>query len=133
VSVVPLRPLKFQGKARTFRAKRLIRHLRVRKRVSGTAERPRLVVFRSSQHIYAQVIDDSRGCTLAAASDLEPALRQEAQGKLKSEVAGLVGILVAQRAVAAGITRVVFDRGGFAYHGRIQILADASRKEGLVF
>jgi large subunit ribosomal protein L18 len=131
--VLPIRPQKYIGKARTPHAKRVVRHLRVRKKISGAPERPRLAVFRSPRHIYAQVIDDGRGHTVAAASDLEPALRQEAKGKGKKDVATLVGTLVAQRAKEAGVTRVVFDRGGFAYHGRVQALADAARKGGLEF
>jgi large subunit ribosomal protein L18 len=131
--VVPLRPLKHIGKARNPRAKRVVRHLRVRKKVAGAPERPRLAVFRSLKHIYAQVIDDGRSHTLAAASDHEPALRQQAKGKPPREAAALVGALVAQRARDAGITQVVFDRGGFAYHGRVQALADAARKGGLNF
>ena len=130
---LPLRPQKYLGKARTSRAKRVVRHIRVRKKVSGGAERPRLSVFRSPQHIYAQVIDDARGHTVAAASDIEAQLRKDAQGKQKIGVAELVGTLVAQRAKEAGVTSVVFDRGGFAFHGRVQALADAARKGGLQF
>ena len=130
---LPIRPQKYLGKARTPRAKRVVRHIRVRKKVSGVAERPRLSVFRSPRHIYAQVIDDARGHTLAAASDMEPQMRQDAQGKQKKGVAELVGTLVAQRAMEAGVTTVVFDRGGFAFHGRVQALADAARKGGLKF
>ncbi len=109
------------------------RHLRVRGRVSGTVERPRLAVFRSAVHIYAQVIDDSAGRTLAAASDVEPALREAAKGKPKTERAKLVGRLVAERAQADGVRKVVFDRGGFQYHGRVRALADAAREGGLEF
>jgi large subunit ribosomal protein L18 len=130
---LPLRPQKFLGKARTARAKRVVRHIRVRKKVTGVAGRPRLAVFRSPRHIYAQVIDDVRGHTLAAASDVEAELRKDAQGKPKRGVAELVGALVAQRAKEAGVTTVVFDRGGFAFHGRVQALADAARKGGLQF
>lgn len=130
---LPIRPQKYLGKARTPRAKRVVRHIRVRKKVSGVAERPRLAVFRSPRHIYAQVIDDARGHTLAAASDVEPQLRKDAEGKQKKGVAELVGTLVAQRAKEAGVTTVVFDRGGFAFHGRVQALADAARKGGLKF
>ena len=126
-------PQKFRGKAKTPRAKRVIRHFRVRKKVIGSAERPRLAVFRSLMHIYAQVIDDDRGHTLAAASDLEPLLRSERDGRVKKDVAGLVGALVAKRAVEAGVTKVVFDRGGFQYHGRVRALADAAREGGLLF
>ncbi len=107
------------------------RHGRVRRRVTGTAERPRLAVFRSSRHISAQVIDDSTGRTLAAASTTEPVLRDVGGGNV--EAAKSVGALVASRAKDAGITTVVFDRGGFAYHGRVAALADAARAEGLEF
>ena len=107
------------------------RHLRIRKKVGGTPERPRLAVFRSLQHIYAQVIDDVAGHTLAAASTLDPALK-DAQGK-KAELAGRVGALIGERAQAAGVTRVVFDRGGYQYHGRVKALADAARAAGLDF
>jgi len=97
----------------------------------GTSSRPRLSVFRSSRHISAQVIDDTRGHTLASASTLEKELRQVPTGDVKAAAA--VGKLVAQRAKAAGITAVVFDRGGFKYHGRVAALADAAREEGLEF
>jgi len=99
--------------------------------VAGTQERPRLAVFRSNQHIYAQVIDDMAGRTLAAASDVEKDLR--ATEETKSVLARKVGALLAQRAKAAGVESVVFDRGGFRYAGRVKELADAAREEGLVF
>jgi large subunit ribosomal protein L18 len=120
-----------EKRQKTARAARIRRHLRVRKKVSGTAERPRLAVFRSLSHIYAQVIDDVAGHTLAAASTLDKTLRAET-GK-KSELAGKVGTLVGERARAAGVTKVVFDRGGFQYHGRVKSLADAARAAGLEF
>jgi large subunit ribosomal protein L18 len=107
------------------------RHRRVRKKVSGTAARPRLAVFRSNNHIYAQVIDDVAGRTLAAASTVEPSIRSGATGNV--EAATKVGTLLAERATAAGIERVVFDRGGFRYHGRVAALADAARAGGLEF
>jgi large subunit ribosomal protein L18 len=107
------------------------RHQRVRLRISGTPERPRLNVFRSLNHIYAQVIDDTVGHTLAAASSLEREIR-EAGGK-KTEQATRVGQLVAQRALARGIRRVVFDRGGYRYHGRVKALAEGARQAGLEF
>lgn len=107
------------------------RHRRVRRRVAGTAERPRLAVFRSTRHMVAQVIDDAAGRTLAAASTVEPDLRTGPTGN--KEAAAAVGRLVAERARAAGITRVVFDRGGFLYHGRVAALADAARGAGLEF
>lgn len=109
------------------------RHLRIRRRVTGTAGRPRLSVFRSLKHIYAQVIDDVRGHTLATASSIDPALREALAGTPKSDEAVRVGKLVAERAKEAGITQVVFDRGGYLYHGRVQKLADAAREAGLVF
>jgi large subunit ribosomal protein L18 len=107
------------------------RHDRVRKKVSGTAERPRLAVFRSNRHIVAQVIDDTRGVTLAAASTVEGDLRQAATGNVSA--ATTVGKLVAERAKQAGVTKVVFDRGGTRYHGRVAALADAAREAGLEF
>ena len=107
------------------------RHHRVRKHVVGTADRPRLAVFRSNKHIVAQVIDDISGRTLAAASTVEKDLRSSA-GSNKSSAA-TVGRLVGERAKAAGITKVVFDRGGFLYHGRVAALADAAREAGLEF
>ncbi|MBL7501569.1 50S ribosomal protein L18 [Frankia sp. CNm7] len=113
------------------RTARLRRHARVRKRVSGTPVRPRLVVTRSSRHIYAQVIDDAAGRTLAAASTLDTSLRG-AEGD-KTAQAREVGKLVAERAKAAGVAAVVFDRGGRTYHGRIAALADAAREGGLDF
>jgi large subunit ribosomal protein L18 len=107
------------------------RHARVRRRVQGTAERPRLSVFRSLKHISAQLIDDTSGRTLVAAASVEPALRDA--GGANVESAKAVGALVASRAKEAGISSVVFDRGGFAYHGRVAALADAARAEGLEF
>ncbi len=109
------------------------RHLRVRKRIFGTPERPRLNVYRSLSHIYAQVIDDTRGVTLVSASTIDPEVRPLVQGLPKTEQARLVGKKVAERALAKGITQVVFDRGGYKYHGRVKALADASREAGLEF
>lgn len=109
------------------------RHTRVRRHVSGTPERPRLNVFRSSSHIYAQVIDDVAGRTLAAASDLDKDLADSVGGKTKTERAKAVGEAVARRAKSAGVEQVVFDRGGFKYHGRVQALANAAREAGLGF
>ena len=108
------------------------RHRRVRKRVDGTPERPRLNVYRSLAHIYAQVIDDGRGHTLAAASSVDAALRGDKNGG-NIEGARTVGRLIAERAKAAGVEKVVFDRGGYLYHGRIKALADAAREGGLDF
>lgn len=121
------------GKTNPTFVARKHRQARVRKHLIGLPERPRLNVFRSLSHIYAQVIDDSTGTTLAAASSLDPSISAEAEGKTKKERSVLVGKLVAQRALAAGITQVVFDRGGYKYHGRVKALADASREAGLKF
>ena len=127
---MPMQRLKVR-KALTLRQKR---HRRVRAKVSGTPIRPRLNVFRSGMHIYAQVIDDVRGHTLAAAGSAEPAIRKQATDEsTKTDKAKLVGLLIADRAKAAGITQVVFDRGGFLYHGRVRALADAAREGGLDF
>ena len=112
-------------------AARRKRHDRIRLRVEGSASRPRLAVFRSNIHIYAQVIDDGTGKTLAAASTVEKELK--GSKSTKSEEAATVGKLVAERAKAAGVERVVFDRAGFRYHGRIKSLADAAREAGLEF
>jgi large subunit ribosomal protein L18 len=109
------------------------RHTRVRKKVAGTAQRPRLNVYRSAQHIYAQVIDDVAGHTIAAASDADKALEGDVKGKTKTERAALVGKAIAERAKTKGVDAVVFDRGGFKYHGRVQALADAAREAGLGF
>lgn len=118
---------------RSPRELRIRRHLRVRKRVAGTTERPRLSVFRSNIHIYAQVIDDSANHTLVSASTQDAELVASIKGKTKIERAKAVGQLIAQRAKAAGVDKVVFDRGGFQYHGRVQALADAAREAGLNF
>jgi large subunit ribosomal protein L18 len=109
------------------------RHRRVRYKVSGTAERPRLNVSRSLEHIYAQLIDDTTGHTLAAASTLDGALRAELKSGGNIEAAKAVGKLIAQRGQEKGITSVVFDRGGYKYHGRVQALADSAREGGLAF
>jgi large subunit ribosomal protein L18 len=114
------------------RSRRLQRHRRIRARVAGSASRPRLAVFRSASHIYAQVIDDEAGGTLVAASTLEPALRGQREGT-KTDQAKLVGKTLAERARVRGIESVVFDRGGFLYHGRVAALADAAREAGLNF
>ena len=120
-------------KTHSARAARQRRHSRVRQRVAGTAERPRLAVFRSLNHIYAQIIDDTAGQTLVSATDLEVGVRSARDGKKKSEVAGLVGEALAKKAKEKGIEAVVFDRGGFKYHGRVKALAEAVRKGGLRF
>jgi len=116
----------------TKEERRSIRRHRVRKRVNGVAERPRLSVFRSSRHIYAQLIDDARGTTLAAASSRE-ALGPRLEGTGKAAVSFAVGKLVAERAVERGITKASFDRGGYLYHGRVKALADGARAAGLKF
>jgi large subunit ribosomal protein L18 len=108
------------------------RHRRVRKKVRGTTERPRLAVFRSNNHIYAQVIDDVAGRTVAAASTADASIKS-AGGTGNVDAAKRVGTLVAERATAAGVKKVVFDRGGFLYHGRVAALADAAREAGLEF
>lgn len=115
------------------RAARIRRHARVRAKVAGTTARPRLCVFRSLNHIYAQVIDDSKGYTLASASTLDPEIRNDLDGKAKTPQAGLVGALVAKRALANGVEQVVFDRGGYKYNGRVKTLAEAARQGGLKF
>lgn len=120
--------------AEKVRAARERRHRRVRRRVSGTPERPRLNVFRSALHIYAQIIDDTRGHTLASASTLDPEVKaQLSNGLKKVDEARIVGRILAQRALAQGIKKVVFDRGGYKYHGRVKALADGAREGGLEF
>lgn len=109
------------------------RHVRVREKVSGTGDKPRLCVFRSLNHIYAQVIDDEKGNTLVTASTLDAELKTACEGKDKSGKAEEVGLLLAKRATDKGISQVAFDRGGFKYHGRVKALADAARKGGLKF
>ena len=108
-------------------------HYRIRKHVSGTAERPRLVVFRSNRQIYAQVINDEAGVTLVAAASNDKVLAAECKGKSGIEAAAIVGKAVAARAIEKGIDEVAFDRGGYLYHGRVQSLADAAREGGLKF
>jgi len=112
---------------------RLRRKARVRAQVSGRAERPRMSVFRSLGHIYVQVIDDTRGVTIAAASSMEAALKETTAGKDKKAVAREVGKLVAARCKSKGISSIVFDRGGFKYHGRVAAVADGAREGGLSF
>ncbi len=112
---------------------RLRRHKRVRAKVEGIGSRPRLCVFRSLNHIYAQLIDDSLGHTLIYASTLDPDIKDKMEGKAKRDKAEVVGSLIAERALNSGITQVVFDRGGYKYHGRVEALAEAARKAGLKF
>jgi large subunit ribosomal protein L18 len=118
-------------RSKTKRVARIRRHARVRKTVRGTAARPRLAVFRSNKHITAQIIDDRAGTTLAAASSAEASMRSTAHGNI--DEAKQIGTLIAERAKAKGISAVVFDRGGYLYHGRIAALADAAREGGLEF
>jgi large subunit ribosomal protein L18 len=116
-------------KIKTQADRRARRHLRVRKRVRGTAARPRLVVFRSSKHIYAQVVDDDKGVTLVGAADTSEGIQVEGSGKTAKSHA--LGRLIAARAKEKGIAKVVFDRGGYQYHGRVKAVADGARKGGL--
>ncbi len=109
------------------------RHRRVRRKLQGTSDRPRLAVFRSNQHIYAQIIDDAAQRTIASASTLDPGLKQDLGSGSTCKAALVVGKLVAQRAIQAGIKLVVFDRGGNLYHGRVRALAEAAREAGLEF
>lgn len=121
------------GKPNRAQLARKRRHVRVRKQVEGTSERPRLNVYRSLNHIYAQIIDDSRGSTLLSVSSVDPSLRKSLAGKTRTEQAAVVGTTLAERATEAGISQVVFDRGGYKYHGRVKKLAEASREGGLKF
>ncbi len=116
---------------RDSKAIRKIRHRRVRRKVTGIISRPRLCVFRSLNHIYAQLIDDSRGQTLVSMSTLDSQVRSKTDGMGKSKKAGIVGTLLAEKALNKGIKQVVFDRGGYRYHGRVKALAEAARKAGL--
>ena len=112
---------------------RLKRKKRIRKNLVGTQERPRLSVFRSSKHIYAQVIDDTYGRTLVAASSMEKEVREHPEFENKVAVAGFIGKLIADRAIKKGISKVVFDRNGFLYHGRVKAISDGARETGLDF
>lgn len=114
-------------------AARIRRKKSIRKRISGTSQRPRLSVFRSSEHIYAQVVDDVTGSTLVAASTQSPEIRGERSGKRKTELATLVGKLVARKCIEQNIEAVVFDRNGFIYHGRVKAVAEGAREGGLRF
>jgi len=115
------------------RAARIRRHTRLRQKVKGEQNRPRLCVFRSLNHIHAQLIDDTQGHTITSASSLDSEVKTKSGGKTKTGMAQEVGLLVANRAMSEGITQVVFDRGGFRYHGRVKALAEAAREAGLVF
>ncbi|MCM1176263.1 MAG: 50S ribosomal protein L18 [Bacteroidales bacterium] len=108
-------------------------HYRIRKVVNGTAERPRMVVFRSNKQIYVQVVDDLKGITLVAAASNDKELAAECKGKCGKDAAAIVGKKIAERALAKGITTISFDRGGYLYHGRVKSLADAAREGGLIF
>jgi len=110
-----------------------IRHRRVRQKVTGTISRPRLCVFRSLNHVHAQLIDDSRDQTLVSMSTLDSQVKSKTNGMGKSKKAGIVGTLLAEKALSKGIKQVVFDRGGYKYHGRVKALAEAARKAGLEF
>jgi len=121
------------AKKKSRAAARALRHRRVRKKIAGTQERPRLNVFRSLSDIYAQVIDDEAGRTLASASSIDTELRSKMKGLSKSEQAELVGKKIAERAKAVGIEQVIFDRGGYRYIGRVRALADGAREGGLEF
>ena len=112
---------------------RVKKHMRVRNRLSGTAERPRLAVFRSNNHMYAQIIDDTVGNTLVAASTAEKAVKAELEKTNDVAAAAYVGKVIAERALEKGIKTVIYDRGGFVYHGKVQALADAAREAGLEF
>ena len=112
---------------------RVKKHMRIRNRFSGTAQRPRLAVFRSNNHMYAQIIDDTVGNTLVAASTVEKEVKAELNKTNDVEAAAYLGKVIAKRAIDKGITEVVFDRGGFLYHGKIEALAEAAREAGLVF
>jgi large subunit ribosomal protein L18 len=112
---------------------RLKRKKRIRKKLIGSADRPRLCVFRSAKHIYAQIIDDSQGKTLAAASSTEKVVHEKSEASKKVDYAGTVGEMIGQRAMEKGVKKVVFDRNGFLYHGRIKALSEGARKAGLKF
>jgi large subunit ribosomal protein L18 len=118
-------------KVRSANDSRIRRHLRVRKKIEGTPERPRLVVFRSSKHIYAQLVDDQRGVTIVGAADTSEGVQIEGKGKVARSFA--LGRLIAAKAKEKGIAKVVFDRGGYQYHGRVKAVADGARKGGLEF
>lgn len=123
----------FADKATIRRTGRLARHDRIRKKIDGTAARPRLSVRRSLSHIYAQIIDDVSGKSLLNLSSLSPEVKAASEGKKKTEISKELGKLVAQKAIAAGIKNVVFDRGGYLFHGRVKAVADAAREAGLEF
>ena len=121
------------GEAKKRYESRMARHKRVRKNVSGTPERPRLAVFRSGKHLYAQIVDDVSGRSLAAVSTLTKGVRDELKGKKKAEASVVIGKKIGEIAKEKGISRVTFDRGGFLYHGRVKAFADGAREAGLEF
>ena len=121
------------ARVRNPRIMRLVRHKRMRQKVQGNTFRPRLAVFRSLNHIYAQIIDDTRGVTLVAASSLDSEVKEGKDSQSKAKVSTIVGALLARRAREKGIERVVFDTGGYKYHGRVKALAEAAREKGLNF
>ena len=117
----------------TNKGRRKMRHKRVRRKIQGTTTRPRLAVYRSLNHIYAQIVDDTEGMTMASASSIEAGIRTESKGKVKTAIAAEVGVVIGQRAKDAGVSSVVFDRGGYKFHGRVKALAEAAREGGLIF
>jgi|TARA_B110000263_G_C15216766_1_gene467916 large subunit ribosomal protein L18 len=117
---------------KTIKQRASLRHVRLRKKIKGTAARPRLAVYRSLNHVYAQLIDDDLGVTIASASSVEGDVKKDVSSQNKTEISRLVGTLVAKRAINHGISKIVFDRGGNKYHGRVKALADAARQGGLV-
>jgi len=121
------------ARVKNTRAMRLIRHKRIRQKVQGTSLRPRLALFRSLNHIYSQVIDDTQGVTLAAASSMDLEIREGKDSQSKGKVSTMVGGLLARRAKEKGISKVVFDTGGYKYHGRVKAFAEAAREAGLEF
>ncbi|MBI4282235.1 MAG: 50S ribosomal protein L18 [Chloroflexi bacterium] len=121
------------ARIKNARVMRLIRHERIRKKIEGTSVRPRMAVFRSLNHIYGQVIDDTLGVTLVAASSLDQEIKEVKDSQPKGQVSTLVGALLARRAREKGIQKVVFDTGGYKYHGRVKAFADAAREAGLDF
>ncbi|KAI4303041.1 hypothetical protein MLD38_038721 [Melastoma candidum] len=132
---LPLPSLTIEANTRTRREDRTARHTRVRKKIEGTPERPRLCVYRSNKHLYVQVIDDSKMHTLAAASTMQKSISEEFQYSAGPtlEVAQKIGEAIAKSCLEKGITKVAFDRGGYPYHGRVKAIADAAREHGLVF
>jgi large subunit ribosomal protein L18 len=120
-------------KQKTGRETRIIRHERIRRKISGTTSRPRISVFISLKHIYVQLIDDDNGLTLISVSSLEKELKETLKGKNKTESAKVIGKTIAERALEKGISTAIFDRGGFSYHGRIKALAEEARNSGLKF